>query len=281
MTSALIVALGMAALLLALLALALGSARRRTRQLERLLEQANRRLERIQLAFGRFTPADVIERLTEPGGGLVPHRCEVTVLFADLRGFTAMCDGLDPAETVTLLNGYFDRMSEAISVHHGLVNELIGDGLLALFGALEPNPWQARDAVLAALDMRAALELYNGQLRERSLPQLRFGIGIHRGEVMAGVIGNEGLSKFSVVGDPINVASRVEGLTKVHQVDLLITEEVRAGLEAGFHLRPMPPVAVKGKPEPIVTYWVVGRDPGPGAPRDESALDNPEGFPKN
>lgn len=260
MTSALIVALGVAALLLVLLALALGAGRRRTRQLERLLEQANRRLERIQLAFGRFTPADVIERLTEPGGGLLPHRCAVTVLFADLRGFTAMCDGLDPAETVTVLNGYFERMTEAIAAHHGLINELIGDGLLALFGALDPNPWQTRDAVLAALEMRAALERYNGQLRAQSLPQLRFGIGIHCGEVMAGVIGNEGLSKFSVVGDPINVASRVEGLTKIHGVDLLITEEVRAALEPSFHLRAMPPVAVKGKSEPIVTYWVAGHD---------------------
>ncbi|MBI4083170.1 MAG: adenylate/guanylate cyclase domain-containing protein [Candidatus Lambdaproteobacteria bacterium] len=258
MTLAWIAALGVAAPLLALLALALVVARRRARELERLLEHAHLRLERIQRAFGRFTPDDVIERLTESGDEFTPHRRAVTVLFADLRGFTALCDGLDPAQTVTLLNGYFECMTEAIAAHHGRVTELIGDGLLALFGALEPNPWQARDAVLAALDMRAALARYNGQLRAQSLPELRFGIGIHCGEVLAGVMGNEGLSKFGVVGDPINVASRVEGLTKVHGVDLLITDEVRAALEPSFRLRPMPAIAVKGKPEPIVTYWVEG-----------------------
>ena len=103
----------------------------------------------------------------------------------------------------------------------------MGDGLLALFGALEANPWQARDAVLAALDMRAELARYNAILREQGLPELRFGIGIHGGEVVAGVIGTAGLSKFSVTGDPINVASRVEGLTSKMQVDLLITEDIR------------------------------------------------------
>jgi adenylate cyclase len=258
MTPTLLVALGVGAPLLALLALVLVLARRRTRELERLLEHAHVRLERIQRAFGRFTPDDVIESLTESGGGLAPHRREVTVLFADLRGFTAISDRLDPAQVVTLLNGYFECMTEAIAARHGRVTELIGDGLLALFGALEPNPWQARDAVLAALDMRAALERYNGQLRAQFLPELRFGIGIHCGEVMAGVIGNEGLSKFSVVGDPINVASRVEGLTKIHGVDLLVTDEVRAGLDPTFRLRAMPAVEVKGKPHPIVTYWVEG-----------------------
>jgi class 3 adenylate cyclase len=92
--------------------------------------------------------------------------------------------------------------------HHGHVTQFVGDGLLALFGALEPNPWQARDAVLAALDMRSELARYNETLRAQGLPELRFGIGIHGGEVVAGVIGTAGLAKFSVTGDPINVASR-------------------------------------------------------------------------
>ncbi|HEY7761144.1 MAG TPA: adenylate/guanylate cyclase domain-containing protein, partial [Burkholderiales bacterium] len=131
-------------------------------------------------------------------------------------------------------------------------------GLLALFGALEPNPWQAQDAVLGALAMREALARYNDTLRARSLPELQVGIGIHRGEVLAGVMGNEELSKFGVVGDTINVASRVEQLTRELSVDLLITEEVRRELDGRFQLRAMPPQAVKGKPEPLVTYLVEG-----------------------
>ncbi len=232
--------------------------RRRIEQTERLLDDAHGRLERLQLHFARFAPDDVVEQLTEAAPQLPASRRIVTVLFADLRGFTAMCDRLDPEQMLPILNGYFRAMSEAIKANHGRVTELTGDGILALFGALEPNPWQAQDAVLGALAMREALAQYNVTLRSRSLPELQIGIGIHRGEVLAGVMGNEELSKFGVVGDAINVAARVERLTRDLAVDLLVTEEVRRELDARFRLREMPAVAVKGKPEPLVTYLVEG-----------------------
>ena len=149
-------------------------------------------------------------------------------------------------------------MSEAITDHHGRVTEFIGDGLLALFGALETNPWQAQDAVQGALAMRTALVRYNEDLRRRNHPQLQFGIGIHQGEVLAGIMGNSELSKFGVVGDTINVAARVEALTRNHKVDLLITDEVREALKDRYRLKAMPPALVKGKSAPIVTYWVEG-----------------------
>jgi class 3 adenylate cyclase len=243
-----------------LLALGLGAvwlvSRRRLRQLERLLADSDGKLEQLQRQFERFVPADVVERLTEGRGNYPAQRRQVTMLFADLRGFTALADRLDPALTVTILNGYFQYMSEAIGRHHGHIADMAGDGLLALFGALEPNPWQARDSVLAALDMRAALARYNAELAAKSLPMLRFGIGIHLGEVVAGIIGAGELHKFSVTGDPINVASRIEGLTREHQVDLLITDEIRRALDDRFRLRAMPPAYVKGKAEPIQTYYV-------------------------
>lgn len=237
-------------------------ARRLVAQLERLLQAGDDRLEHLQRQFERFVPADVVERLTDSGGVYVPERRRVTMLFADLRGFTALCDRLDPAVTVTILNDYFRHMNEAVTQHHGHVTELVGDGLLALFGALEPNPWQGRDAVLAALEMRAALARYNQDLRSRKLPELQFGIGIHCGDVVAGIMGAGGLSKFSVTGDPINVASRVEGLTGRFQVDLLVTEEVRHALDDQFRLRVMPAALVKGKTEPIVTWFVEAQDGG-------------------
>ncbi len=240
--------------------------RHRARQMEHLLADTERKLGQLQSQFERFVPADVVERLTEGSGIYPPQRRQVTMLFADLRGFTALCDQLDPASTVTVLNDYFQHMDTAIRRHHGHITELVGDGLLALFGALEPNPWQARDSVLAALDMRAELARYNTELRVRSLPALSFGIGIHSGEVVAGVMGAGELNKFSVTGDPINVASRVEGLTREHQVDLLITNEIRNMLDQRFRLWPMPASFVKGKPEPIVTYYVEGiaGDDAPG-----------------
>jgi adenylate cyclase len=230
----------------------------RLRQLDRLLDDTHGKLERLQLHFARFAPDDVVEHLAEPGGEVKPSRRTVTVLFADLKGFTALCERLDPEQMVPILNGYFRVMTQAITEHHGRVTELMGDGLLALFGALEPNPWQTRDAVLGALAMRAALARYNETLRARGLPELAVGIGIHRGEVLAGVMGNEELSKFGVVGDAINVAARVEQLTRELDVDLLITDEVRGQLEGRFRVRDMPPLHVKGKAEPLRTYLVEG-----------------------
>jgi adenylate cyclase len=256
MTSALLWLLILAAFL-GLLAVAVKQ-HRQIRQIERLLDDTHGKLERLQLHFARFAPDSVVEQLTEPSGELMATRRTVTVLFADLKGFTALCDRFEPERMLPILNGYFRAMSEAITAHHGRVTELTGDGILALFGALEPNPWQAQDAVLGALAMREALASYNLTLRARSLPELQIGVGIHRGEVLAGVMGNEELSKFGVVGDTINVAARVERLTRELSVDLLITEDVRRELDDRFRLRAMPALAVKGKPEPIVTYLVEG-----------------------
>lgn len=232
--------------------------RARLRQTERLLDDAHGKLESLQLHFSRFAPNDVVERLTDAPDDSMASRRMVTVLFADLKGFTAMCERLDPELMLQILNGYFRAMSRAVSAHHGRVTELTGDGLLALFGALEPNPWQAQDAVMGALAMREALAAYNGTLRTRGLPELQIGIGIHRGELLAGVMGNEQLSKFGVVGDTINVAARVERLTRDLEVDLLVTAEVRVELDDRFRVRPMPAVAVKGKSEPLMTYFVEG-----------------------
>jgi adenylate cyclase len=230
----------------------------RNRQLEKLLDNTNSKLERLQTHFGRFAPQEVIEHLTEPEGGYATRKKLVTVLFADLKGFTKMCEQMDPSKVVSILNGYFQRMSDVLSKHHGRVTELIGDGMLALFGALRPNPWQVQDAVMSALAMREALLQYNNDLKLNSLPELSFGIGVHQGEVLAGVMGNVELSKFAVVGDTINVASRVESLTRVHNVDLLISSEVETKLKGRFSVRAMPPVPVKGKQDPLVTYFVEG-----------------------
>lgn len=230
--------------------------KRQNRQLEKLLNYTHAKLERLQLHFGRFTPPEVIEHFTEPDGSYKPKMRSVTVLFADLKGFTKMCGQMEPQVMVKILNGYFKCMSKAITSHHGQVTELMGDGILALFGAVRSNPWQVQDAVMAALAMRQELACYNKELQQKSLPALSFGIGIHQGEVLVGIMGNFDLSKFGVVGDAINVASRVESLTRQHKVDLLVTEEVRKELDERFSLRAMPPAFVKGKEHPIVTYLV-------------------------
>ncbi|GJM30469.1 MAG: hypothetical protein DHS20C17_31040 [Cyclobacteriaceae bacterium] len=243
---------------LAAVVLAVVLVRQRIKQkdLEKLIAHNNTRLEQLQLNFGRFAPQDVIEHLTGGDGEYEPEMRSVTVLFADIKGFTKMCDKMDPATVVTILNGYFQCMTESLAKHHGEVTEMMGDGLLALFGAINTNPWQVQDAVQGALAMRKALVEYNNELKSKGFPELSIGIGIHQGDVLAGIMGNYELSKFGVVGDTINVASRVEGLTRIHDVDLLVTEEVKTKLDDRFRLRQMPAHQVKGKEELIVTYLV-------------------------
>ena len=231
---------------------------KRNSKLEKLLGHTNAKLEKLQIHFGRFTPEEVIEHLADSDNAFTPSMRSVTVLFADLKGFTKMCETMEPSEVVGILNGYFRCMSEVLTKHHGQVTELIGDGILSLFGALRNNPWQVQDAVKAALEMREVLKKYNEELKAKSFPPLSFGVGIHKGQVLAGVMGNYELSKFGVVGDPINVAARVETLTREHNTDILITKEIMAELDERFLLSEMPPTMVKGKSKPIITYRVDG-----------------------
>jgi adenylate cyclase len=234
--------------------------RQRTAVLERRLVQASRELEALQQSFARFAPHEVVEDIIAQGVSTRSETKEVTVLFADLKGFTSIAERLEPARLVTLLNGYFEAMGQAIASHRGHLAKFIGDGLLALFGALEPNPWQTNDALHAALAMRSALTAYNARLRAEGLPPLAAGIGIHRGPVVAGVLGNAALMEYGVIGRTVNLAARVEDLTRVHDTDILVTESVRAHCDRRFRLRPLPPVEARGLPAPLVTFAVEAFD---------------------
>ncbi len=231
---------------------------KRIRRMHHLLQHTTQKLESMQVHFARFVPEQVIEQFTGQSGQYPAEVREVTVLFADLKGFTSLCDKRHPEEVVSILNGYFRVVSDAISSNHGTVTELIGDGVLALFGAIHHNPWQVKDAVKAALDVRKALVKYNDELETKALPPLRVGMGIHQGEVLAGIMGNAELSKFGVVGDVINVASRIESLTRIHGCDLLISEDVRKVLGDAYALEKMPASMVKGKELALTTYKVIG-----------------------
>ncbi len=257
-----------AALVATLVALALERrrGRRALARLEARLEGASRSLEGLQQAFSRFAPAGVVDDIIAHGASTRSEKKEVTVLFADLKGFTPLAEQLDPEVLVRVLNGYFERTSTVIRTHQGHVAKFIGDGILALFGAVTANPWQTRDAVHAALDIRAALAGYNAELAREGLPALAVGIGIHRGPVVAGVIGSAELVEYGVIGSTVNVAARVEELTRVHGVDLLVTDAVATGLDGRFRMRPMPPTIVKGMSAPIATFAIEVFSERPGVP---------------
>jgi len=251
-------------LVVAVLAAALVALARRGRrtiaQLERRLEGSSRELEALQHAFSRFAPAEVVEDIIAQGVSTHAEKKEITVLFADLKGFTAMSERLGPAELLMILNEYFERMSRVITTHRGHVSKFIGDGILALFGALDANPWQTNDAVRAAFAMQASLAELNVRLAADQRPTLEMGIGIHRGVVVAGVIGSAELVEYGVIGSTVNVASRVQELTRIHGVDVLVTAAVRERLDPRVTVRALPAVAVKGLPEPVPTFTVAPDD---------------------
>jgi class 3 adenylate cyclase len=246
------------------LAILLLRARQRARDVEGRLEAAAAALETLQRAFSRFAPAAVVEDIIARGVSTRSEKKDVTFLFADLKGFTPLAERLDPETLVRLLNGWFERMSGAVTAHRGHVAKLIGDGILALFGALEENPWQANDAVHAALAMRAALEEYNAGLRAGGMPALAMGVGIHRGTAVTGVIGSTELVEYGAIGSVVNLASRVEDLTRVHDVDILVTAATCQGLDRRFRLRRMPDAEVKGASGMLATFVVEGFEAGGG-----------------
>ena len=204
-----------------------------------------------------------MDRIIDTGTNIKAERRAVTVLFADVRGFTSLTEQLEPGVLMRLLGGYFTAMSEAITSHHGQVTRFIGDGLMALFGALETNPWQARDAVEASLAMRANLAAYNRTLAAEGLPTIGFGVGINYGTVVAGVVGHESLLQYDVHGDTVNVAARVEQLTRTLGTDILVTDAVKNLLDDQYLVRELAPTAVKGKSKPILTYAVDGKKDTP------------------
>lgn len=222
--------------------------------LRRRAERNAQELETLQRSFSRFAPAELVERIIEAGSLGSGERREVTVMFADIRDFTRISEKQDPAVVIEVLNGYFSEMSRIIRAHHGHVTRIMGDGIMSVFGALEKNPWHALDAVEAAVDMKQALDRYNVALRTRRFPELRFGIGIHCGTVVAGVVGSAELLEFTVMGDAVNVASRIEGLTRQFDADILITNEIRDRIGDRFRLTEMRPARLKGKSGHVATW---------------------------
>lgn len=247
--------LGILALYLLVVAL---RQRQRIRKLESQVGTAAAELQNLQESCARLAPGDLVDRMLTEGPGATAETREVTALFVDLVGFTALGESLPPGELLRVLNGYIDHMSAAIEDHCGHVSTYLGDGILAYFGALEPNPWQCNDAAEAALAMRDALAEYNETLRKEGLPQLAMGIGLHRGSGLVGMIGTPERAEFAFVGRTVNIAARVQGLTRGQDADILLTDAVRSKLAPKFQIEPLAPARVKGVSVPLATFALLG-----------------------
>ena len=210
--------------------------------------------------FGKIVDPEVRDYLMKEnflqGGALGGETRKVSVLFCDIRSFTAMSEKMEATEVVSLLNRYFTALGKCITAHHGIINKYIGDAIMAIFGAPVQSENSAQDAFEAALDMRKALAELNKSFEAEGLPVLRFGIGIHTGPVFAGTIGAENRMEYTVIGDTVNTASRLESLCKTYQTDLLVSgasaEEI--GSAGNVQLDFVADAQIRGKEEPMKIY---------------------------
>lgn len=205
----------------------------------------------------RFLPRQVAERILASGPeALAPVEREVTVLFSDIRGFTTMSEGLSPREVLAMLDDYFGQMSQIVKGHDGVVGKFLGDGMLAFWGVPDRVDDHATAAVRAARDMRRAVRELNQHREARGQPPLQIGIGIHTGTVAAGMLGGALQAEYTIIGDAVNVASRVEGLTKEHGVDVLVSETTWLQLPEPRRGERLATVPIRGRKEPVVLYTI-------------------------
>jgi adenylate cyclase len=209
-----------------------------------------------QSRLARFFSPEVAREITaqDEAVGLGGAQTEVTVLFADIRGFTTLSEKLPPAAVVTLLNEYFAEMVDAIFAHRGMLDKFIGDAVMAVFGAPKASPTHAADALRAAAAMLDRLEGLNARRAARGEPPIKIGIGLHSGPVLLGRIGSERRMEYTAIGDAVNVASRLEGLTKERGVPLLLTRETADRLGPGVGLVAHGELQVRGRDRPIEVF---------------------------
>jgi adenylate cyclase len=229
-------------------------------EIGRLTEGFNRMVRGLQErefmreTFGKYVSEEIRDEILAGGIALQGEPREVTILFADIRDFTPWVEASDPREVVRDLNAYFTEMETAIRAHGGLVLQYIGDEIEAVFGAPVAKPGHAEHAVRAAQEMRRRLAVWNAARARSGQPPLRNGIGIHTGTVLAGNIGSADRLSYALVGDAVNLASRLQSLTKELNADVLVSATTRSQIDGELPLTPLPAVKVKGRTAEVEVY---------------------------
>ena len=202
----------------------------------------------------RFATSAVAQDLQRSGFALGGKRVQATVMFCDIRGFTALVESQPPEETIELLNTWYTLMFEAISAQGGVVNQMIGDGLMAIFGAPLPLAEPALAAARAALDMSEMIELLNAERTALGKPALAIGVGLASGDVIAGYTGTQERATYTCVGNTVNLAARLEAHTKSAGRAILMDAATHAALAGRLATEPLGEVQLKGKSAPVPTF---------------------------
>lgn len=214
----------------------------------------------IQETFGRHVGEQAAREILAQESGPTGIQKVISVMFCDLRNFTARSSNMAAAEVVSMLNLFLSDMVEIVERHDGMVNKFLGDGFMALFGAGQCSGSHADDSVAAGLEMLEKMEGINRKLGHSELKRLDIGIGIHTGPAIVGSIGSLKRLEYTAIGDTVNVASRIESLTKQVGVPLLITESTKIHLTRDLSCRELPPQYVKGKAEAISVFTPVSEE---------------------
>lgn len=236
------------------------------RQVERLVRAAADE-QSARSRMQRYFSPSVAEHILESGSGGVrsEHRV-ITVLVADIRGFTTLAAGAEADVVVGWLDAWLEAMVAVVFRNGGTLDKFLGDGILAWFGAPGEQPDHAERAVRCALQMQVALAEVNRVRAAQGLPALQIGIGLHTGRALVGDIGPETRREYTAIGDAVNVASRVEGLSKVVGVSVLVSGATRAVAGEDFAWKQLPPQRIRGKDEPVEVWSVAELEaPAPGA----------------
>lgn len=206
--------------------------------------------------FRTFATPQVAEELLHKGFALGGKYVEATALFADIRGFTSIAEKQDPADTIELLNNYFALMFDAIVSSSGTLNQMVGDGFMAVYGAPISMDDHRERAVRAALEMLELLKAFNVEQAARNKVQVQIGVGIASGQMIAGYTGTQHRATYTCVGDTVNLASRIENHTKVAGKPILIDKNTRDGLPSSIQVEALGPVLFKGKQQPVEIFSV-------------------------
>lgn len=243
-------------------ALKLSEAEYKNRELSREIDRFKSEQEDILKLFKRYVPAEVVsqalsskeDQLMSPGESRV-----VSVLFADIRGFTRFASHLRPSQIVDFLNNYWEEISECVKHNKGYINKYMGDGLLSIFGAPVSYIDNHENAVSAALDMIDRLKVINEKYADLLGTEIKIGIGINSGEVVVGNVGTDSYMEYTVIGDTVNVASRMEAISKQKPNSIIVSEKTQGLVKHAFETSERKETVIKDQETAIPYYEVIGK----------------------